>query len=104
MIESPNNGWLVYVRNSFAPQYGCGKPVIYLYPTRTINVSVRVGADVTVSDPSYPVGGWREVTVEPSGQLNLSRQTVRFTLLGRDRIWTIPRDYQWGDCCTVPVP
>lgn len=69
MIESPNNGWLVYVRNSFAPQYGCGKPVIYLYPTRTINVSVRVGADVTVSDPSYPVGGWREVTAEPSGQL-----------------------------------
>lgn len=69
MIESPNNGWLVYVRNSFAPQYGCGKPVIYLYPTQTTTLSVRVGAEVTVSDPHYPVGGWREVTAEPSGRL-----------------------------------
>lgn len=69
LIESPNNGMLVYVRNSYAPQYGCGKPVIYLYPTMTTTLSVGVGADVTISDPYYPVGGWRDVTAEPSGQL-----------------------------------
>lgn len=69
IMDSPNNGLLVYIRNSLAPAYGCGKPVIYLYPTKTTTVSVRVDADVTVSDPYYPKGGWRNVTAEPSGRL-----------------------------------
>jgi hypothetical protein len=48
---------------------GCAKPVVYLYPTASTVVNVRVGANVTVSDPQYPAGGWRNVLAQPSGKL-----------------------------------
>lgn len=64
--------WLVYLRNSYAPEMGCGKPVVYLYPTQTERVSVRVGADVTVSDPLYnPYTGW-QVLAQPNGRLTVN--------------------------------
>lgn len=52
--------------NYIAPG-GCGKPVIYLYPTKTTTVHVSVAADVTTSDPAYN-GGWT-VTASPWGKL-----------------------------------
>ncbi len=64
------NGYGDYVlmSNTF---YGgaaeCGKPVVYLYPTKPTVVSVKVGADVTVSEPSYNKG-WK-VLAQPNGQL-----------------------------------
>lgn len=51
--------WLVYVNSNLRMTGGCAKPVVYLYPTTLEPVSVRVGAQVTVSDPAYdPLLGW----------------------------------------------
>jgi len=69
LIKSPQDEVLVYVRDKYAPIYGCAKPVIYLYPEKATKVDVVVGADVTISDPLYPVGGWRNVWAQPNGQL-----------------------------------
>lgn len=64
--------WLVYSRDQFALLGGCGKPVVYLYPTKTQIVNVRVGADVSVSIPSYnPATGWSAVA-QPNGQLTVA--------------------------------
>lgn len=46
----------------------CGKPVIYLYPEETTKLNVRVGADVTVSEPLYNKNGW-DVEARPDGRL-----------------------------------
>lgn len=63
--------WLVYARDQLSPAYGCAKPVVYLYPTHTQEVSVKVGADVKLSDPFYnPRTGW-QVIARPDGQLTL---------------------------------
>ncbi len=66
--------WLVYIREQLAPAYGCAKPVVYLYPTVTTNVNVRVGADVKLSDPLYnPATGWNAFA-RPDGQLSVNGQ------------------------------
>ncbi len=65
------NEWLIYTRDKLAPSGGCAKPVVYLYPTKTQNVTVKVGADVKLSDPHYdPKTGW-QVVADPSGRLTL---------------------------------
>ena len=74
--ETPNHilfqdklgDWEVYVNTKYAMQAECGKPVIYLYPTTDTQVSVKVGAAITKSDPTYPQTGWN-VLAHPSGQL-----------------------------------
>jgi len=73
--KTPNNGWLVYTRNNFAALGGCAKPVVYLYPTHAQNVSVRVGADVTVSDPLYSAADGWNVFARPNGQLSVGGTT-----------------------------
>ena len=47
------------------------KPIIYLYPTvaTLINVKVKVPGKIIVSDPLYPVDGWKNVLAQPNGQL-----------------------------------
>jgi hypothetical protein len=45
----------------------CGKPVVYLYPTHTMPVSVQVGANITKSEPAYG-NGWN-VIAQPNGTL-----------------------------------
>ncbi len=62
--------YLVYTDSELAPLVECGKPVIYLYPTQPTTVSVEVGAQVTVSEPTYG-SGWN-VLAEPTGQLTTS--------------------------------
>ncbi len=54
---------------TFQPMAECGKPVIYLYPPKTTNVSVQVKPEggLSYSDPAYN-NGWL-VTAEPNGQL-----------------------------------
>lgn len=62
---------LIYTREQLSPGYGCAKPVVYLYPTTTQSVNVRVGADVKVSEPLYPAAtGWQNVIAQPNGQLS----------------------------------
>lgn len=45
----------------------CGKPVVYLYPTTSTQVSVKVGAKISVSEPDYG-NGW-QVLAQPNGRL-----------------------------------
>lgn len=66
--------WIVFVNNKYALPVECGKPVIYLYPTTSTEVSVKVAADVTVSEPLYPVDGWT-VVADPNGQLRYQGQS-----------------------------
>ena len=70
IIKDAAGELLVYVRGQYAMVGGCAKPVVYLYPQVSTVISVKVGADVTVSDPEYPAGGWRNVLAQPNGQLS----------------------------------
>lgn len=63
-------GRLVQFQNKmFIPQAECGKPVIYLYPEQTQDVSVKVDpvGGMTYSDPDYGQG-WK-VQAHPDGSL-----------------------------------
>jgi len=75
VIKNDAGELLVYVRGQYGIGGGCAKPVVYLYPTQTTAVSVRVGADVKVSDPIYPTDGWSNVIAQPSGQLSYNGKT-----------------------------
>jgi hypothetical protein len=57
----------VFVNQVYGTGAECGKPVIYLYPTKTTDVSVHVGANITKSEPIYNFG-WN-VTAKPNGEL-----------------------------------
>jgi hypothetical protein len=65
---------VIYQDSKFLSGGGCGKPVVYLYPTHTTSVNVSVDADIQQSDPSYPAGGWKQVLAEPNGQLTYQGQ------------------------------
>lgn len=47
------------------------KPIIYLYPQKPthVDVSLKIPGRVTVSDPLYPLGGWKQVLAFPDGTL-----------------------------------
>jgi hypothetical protein len=68
IYQDVSGDWLIFVNSEFAPMAECGKPVIYLYPTTDTQVTVKVAADITQSEPTYPVSGWT-VLAKPSGQL-----------------------------------
>ena len=53
---------------------GCGKPVVYLYPTKTTKVSVKVDANITNSIPEYN-NGWN-VIAQPDGTLTNGENTI----------------------------
>lgn len=69
VIKNTAGERLVYVRGQYGMSGGCAKPVVYLYPTTAEQVSVKVGATVTVSDPLYTADGWKNVWAEPNGML-----------------------------------
>lgn len=69
VIKNSLGQYQVYFRNDIFSQGGCGKPVIYLYPTKTESVNVKVGATIYNSVPSYGVNGWTNVLAQPNGQL-----------------------------------
>jgi hypothetical protein len=62
--------WIVYLNDKYAPAAECGKPVIYLYPEKRMEVSVKVGANIRVSDPDYNTG-WR-IIADSNGKLEAS--------------------------------
>ena len=67
--------WLVYARGALRPGGGCAKPVVYLYPQATTEFSVKVGADVKISIPTYdPTTGWQGVA-RPDGSLTIAGNT-----------------------------
>jgi hypothetical protein len=69
LIENGLGDFMVYISDKAAPKGGCAKPVVYLYPQKATTVSVSVGANVTISDPFYPNGGWKNVLAQPNGSL-----------------------------------
>ncbi len=72
-IEDGYGNWEAFMNDKYAPGVECGKPVIYLYPKKSTEVSLKVGANVTKSDPAYN-SGWR-VLASPSGLLSLGGKT-----------------------------
>lgn len=69
LVENSFNEYVVFQRSDVFIRGGCGKPVVYLYPTVATNVSVKVGADVVKSDPFYTADGWQNVLAQPNGKL-----------------------------------
>ena len=59
--------WIIYLKDKYQPQVECGKPVIYLYPEKNTQVSIKVGANIRKSEPEYS-NGW-SVMASPSGKL-----------------------------------
>ena len=62
--------WRVYLKSRVAPLGECGKPVIYLYPTKDTDVNVKVEptGGLTKVEPFYPAGGW-SVRATPQSDL-----------------------------------
>ncbi len=87
-------GRLIKMENlRFGLQAECGKPVIYLYPEKNTDVSVKVEPQggMTVSDPTYN-GGWT-VNAEPNGQLTELKSGKQYPYLfweGRGGIYQTP--------------
>lgn len=73
VYKDPLGRLLLFINSDFGPLAECGKPVIYLYPTEAQTVSVKVGADITVSEPTYPADGWTAYA-EPNGHLTVDNQ------------------------------
>ena len=65
--QDPFGNYLLFADKSYDTLAECGKPVIYLYPEKTISVSVKVGANVKISEPTYN-SGWK-VTANPNGSI-----------------------------------
>jgi len=67
---------VIFTGRDFAGLAECGKPVIYLYPTEEMEVSVKLGTKITVSLPEYN-NGWK-VWASPSGELKLADKTYPY--------------------------
>jgi hypothetical protein len=67
--RDPVGRLLMFKNAKLMPLAECGKPVVYLYPEKTTEVSVKVfpGEGVRVSDPEYG-DGWN-VVAQPDGTL-----------------------------------
>lgn len=83
-----------FQRADFLPQAECGKPVIYLYPQKTTNVSVKIDPQggLTKSEPVYNTG-WNVVAM-PDGQLIDIQTGTSYPYLfweGRGGIYNTPQ-------------
>ncbi|MFA5126379.1 MAG: hypothetical protein WC465_00040 [Patescibacteria group bacterium] len=67
--RDPLDSFVIFRNGSLGPVAECGKPVIYLYPTKTTDVSVKVNptGGFKFTDPDYGTG-WL-VKAEPNGNL-----------------------------------
>jgi hypothetical protein len=82
-----------FQRYDFIPVAECGKPVIYLYPEQTTNVSVSVipQGGMTKSIPDYK-NGW-DVVASPSGIIKDPRTGLEYPYLfweGRGGLYQTP--------------
>jgi len=67
--QDPFGRWVGIYDINYAPMAECGKPVVYLYPEQTQEVSVKVEkVDLTVSIPEHGENGWN-VMASPDGSL-----------------------------------
>ncbi len=67
--KDPLGRYVRWLRADFEPMGECGKPVVYLYPTQTEKIAVKLGGNITVtkSEPAYNKG-WN-VSADPNGML-----------------------------------
>ena len=75
--QEPSGDWQIFINNDYGSLAECGKPVIYLYPQTDTQVKVQVGAQITISEPTYPEDGWL-VTAKPNGQLTYQNQNYPY--------------------------
>lgn len=68
-VKDPLGRLIYFQGEQFGPAVECGKPVIYLYPEKTQDISVYVEptGGFTVTDPPYD-GGWH-VRATPDGEI-----------------------------------
>lgn len=69
--------YILFTSADFRAAVECGKPVIYLYPQKETQVSVKVGADITKSEPIYQ-NGWDGVLAKPTGELTHQGQNYPY--------------------------
>jgi len=67
--KDPFGNYLLFLNIQFLPAVECGKPVIYLYPERQSDVSVKVhpAGGFKLTEPAYN-NGWL-VSASPEGQI-----------------------------------
>ncbi len=67
--EDPFGRFTAYIKQEYVPPAECGKPVIYLYPEKNTEVSVKVDIkEFTKTEPKYGENGWK-VIAKPNGEL-----------------------------------
>ncbi len=83
-----------FQKAAFLPAVECGKPVIYLYPEKTTDVSVKLypQGGFTVTEPAYD-GGWN-VRATPKGELTNLKDGKTYPYLfweGRGGLYETPK-------------
>jgi hypothetical protein len=83
-----------FLRADFLPNAECGKPVIYLYPEQTTDVSVKLypQGGFTVTEPAYD-GGWN-VRATSKGELTNLKDGKTYPYLfweGRGGLYETPK-------------
>lgn len=87
--------WVRLTTADIIPAAECGKPVIYLYPPSTTNVSVKLPPfiNVTKSEPAYPSNGWN-VVAHPDGSLSYADGKTYGSLYweGTGVVYDVPKE------------
>lgn len=82
LSDPPGNPMTVFCGGNLAPEpgtYCIGKPIIYLYPTKStlVDVKIRTIGKIVISDPLYPPNGWKNVLAHPNGTLHYKGKTYK---------------------------
>jgi len=85
--------WIEFTNTDILPAAECGKPVIYLYPEEPTDVTVKIAASLSVSEPAYN-DGWK-VTAYPDGTLVTADGTAYPYLFweGIGKLYMSPKNY-----------
>ncbi len=88
--------WVKFTRSDVIPPGECGKPVIYLYPETTTDLTVTLAPQggFTKTEPAYG-NGWH-VTAHPDGSLinHADQQTYPYLFWeGRGGLYSEPRNF-----------
>ncbi|MCR4278395.1 MAG: hypothetical protein NUV81_00635 [bacterium] len=88
--------WVEFQSTEIIPQTECGKPVIYLYPEREMDLTVTLDpkGGFSYTEPVYN-NGWR-VRANPSGQLTNLDDGLTYPYLfweGRGGVYSSPTNY-----------
>ncbi len=78
--QDPFGRFSTFIRNDVKPAAECGKPVVYLYPQKTMDVSVKVNnVELTKTIPEYG-RGWK-VQANPDGEILNYADGLRYPYL-----------------------